>query len=362
MSSMQVEVVESQAAFSDLRDDWHALHDISAGATLCNTWEWCSVWWDVYKQPGWTLKILVFRAEGQLAGIAPLYEKNRFSHSELWFLGSGEPERDEVASEYVDFLVAPEMEASFRDQGWQLLESVGDWDSLHAPNVLPDSFVIALHSARNIRSPAGQRYRVRLPESWAKFLAERGSNMRRKIQQSRKDIAALHSEERVARHGTNEKEPLFDHLTQLHKARWTSKGIAGAFDSTFFRDFHQKILYEFSQQLGCELRVTFADEKPLCALYNFRLGDTVYFYQSGIAADSVVRSPGILAHSYAIESAIQHQFAYYDLMRGDKDSYKNRFRCEVTEMQNIVHYRNSNCAHLLYVLRVAKMKLRKLLM
>jgi CelD/BcsL family acetyltransferase involved in cellulose biosynthesis len=185
--------------------------------------------------------------------------------------------------------------------------------------------------------------------------------MRRKLAQASTDGERASATEQVSREWNNGGEQAFDQLATLHNKRWHSKGQSGVFESTLFCRFHKQLFVRHATDLGCEFRIICIDGAPLSALYNFSFGDTVYFYQSGFAEHSQVRSPGMLAHGLAIDEAISGNKAFYDLMRGDLDSYKVRFRCEETGMCNITHYRKDVISILFFLKDQLKSVLRKVL-
>jgi CelD/BcsL family acetyltransferase involved in cellulose biosynthesis len=360
VSDLESELVKSDRGLEEIRTDWRRLHAASVTATLSNSWEWVSTWWDVYRQDNWALYLVLFRVRGDLVGIAPLYRKNKLLHSELWLLGSGENEADEVVSEYSDILASPDYATAIGEQAWAHLEKSGGWSFLRLENVLGNSLLAGLGRGWQLSRSAGVRYRLPLPASQAEFLASRGPNMRRKFVQSRKEGERAGVSEQVSRDWNAGGEAAFDQLATLHSLRWHTKGQLGVFESTLFCRFHKRLFAHNADELGCELRITCSDGEPLSALYNFSFGDTVYFYQSGFAENSSVRSPGILAHSLAIDEAISRNKKFYDLMRGDLNSYKVRFRCEVTDMYNITHYRKNYLSGLFFLKDYFKSIARKM--
>jgi CelD/BcsL family acetyltransferase involved in cellulose biosynthesis len=361
VASLESELVEANQGLLDLRSDWRKLHAASTTATLSNSWEWVSTWWDVYRQDNWALYLVLFRERGKLVGIAPLYRKHKWLHSELWLLGCGEDESDEVVSEYSDLLVCPEYSSDIGQEAWAHLEKLGRWSFLKLENVFPHSLVAELKSGLRLTRPAGVRYRLPLSENRAEFLADRGSNMRRKFAQASTDGERAAASEQVSRDWNGGGERAFDQLATLHNKRWRSKGQSGVFESALFCRFHKQLFVRYATDIGCEFRIICIDGEPLSALYNFSFGDTVYFYQSGFAEHSQVRSPGLLAHGLAIDEAISGNKAFYDLMRGDIDSYKVRFRCEVTDMCNITHYRKDVSSALFFLKDYLKSIVRKVL-
>jgi CelD/BcsL family acetyltransferase involved in cellulose biosynthesis len=164
--------------------------------------------------------------------------------------------------------------------------------------------------------------------------------MRRQIRVAERDAAGAEVTEEVTRDWKHGGSAAFSVLAQLHQSRWRGKIEPGAFSSTLFTDFHKQIVSHHVDATGCEIRIIRSRGEPLAALYNFGFRDTIYFYQSGVSPVAHFRSPGVYLHCKAMKCAIENNFDYYDLMRGNLSSYKRRFPCEIMEMQNIALYRS----------------------
>src|SRR5688572_22188199 len=103
-------VIDSVLQIGSLQNGWDTLLANSNNPTVFNTFAWASCWLQIYWQADYTLRIILVEAENReegsersLVALLPLYIQNH-NHS-CWFIGSGEPEAEEVASEYLDFIV-----------------------------------------------------------------------------------------------------------------------------------------------------------------------------------------------------------------------------------------------------------------
>jgi plasmid replication initiation protein len=75
------------------------------------------------------LFIITARENGELVGIAPFIKRQikvfgLMNRTKLELIGTGEDEKDEVGSNYMDFMVVPGMEESFAREVASLLASV----------------------------------------------------------------------------------------------------------------------------------------------------------------------------------------------------------------------------------------------
>src|SRR3989338_6121715 len=107
---MQVEIVKEEK-FRDLKIEWDQLLSLSSTNAVYLTWEWLFTWWEIFGDDRRELFIIAVRENGQLIGIAPLIihnveDFNLFTFRRIEFLGTGEEEKDEVCSNYMDFIIA----------------------------------------------------------------------------------------------------------------------------------------------------------------------------------------------------------------------------------------------------------------
>jgi CelD/BcsL family acetyltransferase involved in cellulose biosynthesis len=119
----------------------------------------------------------------------------------------------------------------------------------------------------------------------------------------------------------------FGALKELHSASWERRGKPHAFTGAFFEPFH-RLLMERSFETGAtQLLRASAGARVIGYLYNFRLGNHVYAYQSGFAYDERGARPGAVAHAMAIGEAYRSGATVYDFLAGRnrlKESFSTR--------------------------------------
>jgi CelD/BcsL family acetyltransferase involved in cellulose biosynthesis len=121
----------------------------------------------------------------------------------------------------------------------------------------------------------------------------------------------------------------FAALKELHSASWEQRGKAHSFTRAFFEPFHLLLIERCFAAGAIELLRASAGTRVIGYLYNFRLGNHVYAYQSGFAYDERAARPGAVAHAMAIREAYRSGAAVYDFMAG-RNRLKESFatRCE----------------------------------
>jgi CelD/BcsL family acetyltransferase involved in cellulose biosynthesis len=115
----------------------------------------------------------------------------------------------------------------------------------------------------------------------------------------------------------------------LHCASWERRGKPHSFTGEFFEPFHQLLIERSFAQGGTQLLRAFAGDRVIGYLYNFRLGNRIYAYQSGFDDADRRERPGIVTHALAIRHAFRSGARVYDFMAG-RNRLKESFatRCE----------------------------------
>lgn len=121
----------------------------------------------------------------------------------------------------------------------------------------------------------------------------------------------------------------FAAMKALHCRSWERRGMPHAFTGSFFEPFHRLLLTHSFAAGGIQLLRASAGDLVLGYLYNFRLGDRVYAYQSGFADTDRREHPGMVTHALAIRHAFRSGACVYDFMAG-RNRLKESFstRCE----------------------------------
>jgi CelD/BcsL family acetyltransferase involved in cellulose biosynthesis len=121
----------------------------------------------------------------------------------------------------------------------------------------------------------------------------------------------------------------FVSLKVLHSASWERRGKPHSFTGSFFEAFHRRLIERSFAEGGTQLLRAGAGDRIIGYLYNFRLGNRVYAYQSGFDDADRRERPGIVTHALAIRHAFRSGARVYDFMAG-RNRLKESFatRCE----------------------------------
>ena len=349
-----IEIVCDVDRFYSLERDWEGLLLSSNQKNLgyFNSWAWATSWWKVYAKKNDKLFILCQWEKGKLVGLAPFYIKSKCFglFKTLLFIGTGEPEDIEVATEYLDLLVSKESENTFVNNVVAKIVEITALANIEFANLLDDSLCLtALVANLNNKfilqeRQCGYRYVARLksgggvsslPKSQIK---KYNVSNRRFIRNGDASCFRISKEEDLA-YG-------MAILSKLHKLRWESKGKVGVFDAVEFQRFHKL----FSQSLLCNddllMFILSLNDTPIAVYYGWKFKDTLSYYQSGIdTATKPNMSPGLLMHVEAMQWGKTQGLVCYDFMKGGNTSYKSNYAQKTQSMHYVFLYKRSMRSH-----------------
>jgi hypothetical protein len=307
------------AQFAAAREPWQQLLAHSDADPLFMSWDWQWRWWQHHGEAlGAVLHLLAVHDDGKLVGLAPFYSRRVTTRSlrscRLEIMGIAWRESRAVYSDYLDLIV-------HRDRRQAVIEAVAEWlvrerfwRELAFCSTSP-----AGAAAELLRTSLARRVYVRQVDpldGWVLRLSSRftdyvqalDSDTRRKLFNQRGKLPGLIQEQAS-------EAQLTEYLGLLRtyaQARWGEAAGGSGFEA-FLDDFAA-----FAARSG-QLRLTrlTTADGPLSVMFNVRVGERVYYLQSGFdPARSQGVSPGFLHFGYAIEAAIEEGARTFDLLAG----------------------------------------------
>ncbi len=121
----------------------------------------------------------------------------------------------------------------------------------------------------------------------------------------------------------------FEQLAALHRAKWSPSQHGSGFDNDVFVKQHAALLY--SMPNFAELLKFKAGDKILGYSLNFKLGNTVYFYCSGLTADNSDNKVkiGYVMHYLIMKHYQGEGFQNYDFLGGESRYKRSLSNVEV---------------------------------
>jgi hypothetical protein len=331
-------IVSDLRQLEALQGPWRELLARSGSDEPMLSPDWLLPWWRCFGgEGGRELRVGVVHRGDTLAGLVPLLARWHWyalgiPFRRLELLGTGEAERDEVCSEYLDVIVErgaeEELITSLSDA--LVRGAFGAWDELvlegmNGTSTLPARLASELQrrDARTTLEETSVARFIQLPATWQAYLDGLPSTSRYLINRSLRDFDRWAGEGCEVRHVTSRRELIEGHrvLLALHGSRW---GDDGAFASPRFDAFHAQVMPALLDRDALDLSWICARGEPVAALYNVRWRGKISCYQSGRRLD-VPRSirPGIVLHTHAIRRAIEAGMREYDFL-GGTSQYKRK--------------------------------------
>jgi len=277
-SGIDIQVYEDLDAMEPMRSEWDAFVE-RTGCEISLSYDWCRIWWKYYGT-GRDLRVLVFRKEGELVGLVPLFLET------IWLACIRVRAAKLVGSDHsMSTFSLPIISRHFKDVLAALARSITTWgcDIVHlgplsgrytCTDALAEGFQEALgptHAVRLFESNVQTYFRV--PESWDSYVAGLKKSERTEVRRNPKlAVRAIGDEScEVTRVPASERnwEALFEGFVKMHGTQWAREGKSG-----HFRDWPQA--EAFHKELAhANLR------HGRLFLYEIRISDTVLGYKYG---------------------------------------------------------------------------------
>ena len=320
-----------------IEHEWRRLEGASDGSFF-TSWYWIGTLLAAVP-PESRPAVLRGRAKGETVALALLganTTRRRYGlirSRGLYINETGDARFDILTIEHNGILAAPGWEAEV----WKALIAwfagmSGQADELYvsgSPRRLPASILSRWGLAcSEVAVPSFAIDLSRLNESGGEPFPVLSANARQQLRRSRRhfeQFGPLHLCEAAT---TAEALAFFEAMKALHCASWERRGRRHSFSDGFFERFHRLLIERSFAEGGTQLLRASAGNRVIGYLYNFRLGNRVYAYQSGFDDADRRERPGFVTHALAIRHAFQSGAGMYDFMAGHnrlKESFSTLF-------------------------------------
>jgi CelD/BcsL family acetyltransferase involved in cellulose biosynthesis len=362
-------LLDDPDALDGLGEDWGRLWQATRPLPPMLEYRWVRTWWNIHRKQARLLLIIARDDAGQAIGMAPLYMR-RSTHDPLGllrtvhFLGTGEREADEIASEYLSWLGPPEVIPTVTSLVGQVLRDRADeWDRIRFVNLSAGQDLhLALPRelapvAQEVTVAPRPTFRIAV-KPLEKYLAGLESgNFRHRCRRALR-AGAEAGVELVTVTQPQEARSLFEVLAKLHQRRWSERGQPGAFDSPVFRGFHEQLMPSYVADGTGWLVGLRQGDRWLAARYHLRTGDRVFDYVSGVDIDTpAALGPGLLLTLHGLEWCARNGVQTYDLLAGDYE-YKKKLATEEDQIFDVDVFGSSLAAQIWLAARRLRSKWR----
>ena len=312
--------IEDARDFRALAEDWSRLYDACPDSTPFNSWEWLFSWWQAYGR-GKQLCLLICRSAGELVGAAALYLAPEsiavgLSVQVMRMVGDGSADSD-----YLDFLIRPDMRGEVLSALGERLADDRRWDALAlrelpATSPVRSAFELTAGPRRlSVRVEHGLCGAVNLPKTFEEFLQSRQPRFRTKVRALLKKLDNRDlGLELDAAPGTLRRR--LRSLFALHQARWRGAGAEGIFGAQAKRAFYAHFVPRFARRGWLRFYSLRHGDTYVAHQLCFGMRGVTYLLQEGFDVSDPAASYGQMLRAAVMRHLIARGEARYDFLGG----------------------------------------------
>lgn len=327
-ASLSVRLCRAWQELEPFLEDWNNLLGLRSAASIFQTPEWLSSWWQAYGTKK-NLQTLIFSdAERNVVGIAPMYAETAsvlgLPINSLRMVGAGSGDSDAL-----DFITAPGHEQLCAEAFLTWLKE--SHCGLCALETLPQDSLLAKHIVAAAHERGLQFYSetlpnffIDLPSTWQEYLGGLQSSFRPLLTRYPKRLQSRYQVRITRCEREEDLEANLQTLFALHQMRWTGQGEPGAFSSAERRDFYFRMSRSFLRRGWLEFWLLTLEDEIVAAQFCFRYGNTVYLLQEGFHPKYAAEKIGYALRARMLEEMIKTGVTRYDFL-GGADAYKLKY-------------------------------------
>ncbi len=345
---MQVKFIDATESFAKLEHDWNRLFEEVNCESPFLSWEWMYEWWRHYHPKLCEARLALFtvrNSKGKLEAVLPLFSHLKrmlpgIKTRHLQFLGT-----EFESSDYLDLLCKDSdaehlVHTIFESESFKRLVRSGI-DSITFSNVLPSASIYqnAAPLANELLTKASFKRTsvcpyLTLPPDEKILLSALSKNFKSNIKRARNKLNRAQSIRIERIQSNNRMDPYIEYLFELHDQRFIDKNQDTKFNYERRGAFHKVIANIFSHKGWLNFYVIYDAEKPIGALYCYRLHNHMMYVQSGFDPSYHKWSLGNQILFRAITDSISEGLKIFDFMRGG-EAYKYKWTSEVQYLYRI---------------------------
>lgn len=335
-SELTLERISTAAEFSALKNEWDEFHLGTQFPSPFLSWDYIDVWWDVYGDKGFDVKMYIARgANGNIVGAAPLMisrkgafagARSNFRH--LSFLGGV----GDQLSESLELPALPGYEVSLGEATAELIlrEFTGQWDVCYFYQVPKDSRStnamlrrlagagIGIKTVISEKSP----YRP-VRGTWDETVKSRSSSTREIISKTFTNPRNKYKHTRLTVGEHIGFENAYEELVRLAELRWGSEAVR-AFHTPEFVDFHWKLAPRLLEKGQMMFGIIEIDGQYAGAVYDIIFNNIKWTYQ--LPWDPVFQHAkvGVTLSLWSVADAYERGLDAVDFLPGES-GFKDRW-------------------------------------
>ena len=317
--------LEALSPLAELEREWRRL-ETDGNPSFFTSWHWIGTLLSASPPASWP-KLLRGSANGETVSLALLganetrRRRGLVRSRGLYLNETGDPHFDSLTIEHNGILAAAEWELGVWDEliGW-FAGLCDEADELHVDGSQRRLSEAALGKwglgCQETSLPSYSIDLCRLEASDGEIYPVLNANARQQLRRALRYFERFGALRLAEATTATEALAFFNGMKELHCASWGRRDRPHSFSGGFFEPFHRLLIGRSFAEGGTQLLKACAGDRILGYLYNFRLGNRVYAYQSGFDDADRRERPGIATHFLAIRHAYRSGAGVYDFMAG----------------------------------------------
>ena len=324
---MNYTLINTFEDFNSLAAQWNNLLAESITNVPFLRHEYLRAWWASLGGGEWTdaeLAVITAERDGELLGIAPLFQTSHQDKNSLLLLGSIE------ISDFLDFIVR---EADLEEFLHGLLDFLAShltltWSALDLQNLIEDSPSLPVLQAEAAARGWNFTYEklqpapyVAIPGNFDEYLANIKKKQRHEI---RRKMRRAETDEREIHWFIVDDESKLDKNIEACCRLMSQDPEKQAFLTQTMKSQMKAAIHAAFDAGWLQLAFLEVDGVKAAGYLNFDYGNRIWVYNSGLDMSFSDLSPGWVLLGYLLQWANDHGREEFDFMRGDED-YKYKF-------------------------------------
>jgi len=348
--TISFEVYKDFAEVADLQGQWDDFVE-SMGGEVSQTYDWCRLWWKYYGK-GRKLRIFIFRSEGRLVAIVPIFYERLFLGPV--FINTIKLLTSDFGINTASMSIEREFAREVLEGIFVQLKKEFDFDVVYLgplselyTNV--EELVDTCNSCGSgnfgvyVTNKKDQTY-YKIPVTWDDYLMSLNKKVRGDVRRNYKIISEMGAKDTVSVESrfaeADDLEDRFDEFIEMHRLRWEQTGKSGHFaDWPLAYEFHKELAKAQLSRGRLRLLKVSQDGQGLAFEYCYKLGDRyLQFMNARSIADEFSQiGLGKISFCELIKRAVSENITCIDSMQGNY-GHKLRMGGKLLPVRNIMVY------------------------
>jgi CelD/BcsL family acetyltransferase involved in cellulose biosynthesis len=260
-------------------------------------------WWSHFGSGA--LRVMVFRQEGEVAGVLPCFLHEWNGRRQMTLVGAG-------ITDYLDPLFKPACVDNILECIREELRSRADWDVCDWQDLSWDTPLRSLGTVLR-DTPCSE---ILIEQPFEAFLAARPNDLRRNLRRYKKKAEAIACVRFEAAESAN--TDLMDALVRLHGARWAKVGEAGMIQVNRSDGFLRDIAERFGARGSLRIFSLHFADRIVAIVLAFCDETTIYGYLSAFDPEHEDLGFGRELLAQSLRYAHEHGYRRWNFLRGEE--------------------------------------------